>query len=315
MKIRVVSSIALLALCLATGTLAQTYPNKPIRLLVGFPPGGNADASARAVANRVTQSLRTPVVIENRGGAGGSVAAQTASRAAPDGYTLLWASPGSLTVAQLLEKNIGYDAQTAFAPVGLAFTFCNALVARPEFAASSVPELIALAIAKPGDFNYGSQGVGAAGHLSGELLQKMTGVRFTHVPYKGGNDIMAALLGGELQVAFASSTTVKGMRSRMKVLAITCPQRDPALPDVPTLSEAGVKGYDASFWFGLLVPTRTPEPIVQRLNAVLRETLGDAELMRPLQELGLIPAPSTPQEFAARIRADFAKWKDVLGAK
>jgi tripartite-type tricarboxylate transporter receptor subunit TctC len=315
MTIRVVSSFFLLALCLATGAVAQTYPNKPIRLLVGFPPGGNADASARAVANRLTQNLRTPIVIENRGGAGGSVAAQTASRAAPDGYTLLWASPGSLTVAQLLEKNIGYDAQTAFTPVGLAFTFCNALVGRPELPASTVPELIALAKAKPGAINYGTQGVGAAGHLSGELLQKMTGTRLTHVPYKGGNDIMGALLGGELQLAFASSTTVKGMRTRMKVLAVTCPQRDPGLPDIPTINEAGVKGYDASFWFGLLVPARTPEPIVQQLNAVLRETLNDADLMRPLNELGLIPTPSTPQEFAARIRADFVKWKDVLAAK
>ena len=323
MKMRILNTIALFALCLAPQALAQTsstgsgqtYPNKPIRLLVGFPPGGNADASARAVANRVTQTFRTPVVIENRGGAGGSVAAQTASRAAPDGYTLLWASPGSLTVAQLLEKNIGYDAQTAFAPVGLAFTFCNALVARPELAASTVPELIALAKAKPGAINYGSQGVGAAGHLSGELLQKMTGSRFTHVPYKGGNDIMAALLGGELQLAFASSTTVKGMRSRMKVLAVTCPQRDPGLPDIPTINEAGVKGYDASFWFGLLVPARTPEAIVQRLNAVLREALTDPELTRPLLELGLIATPSTPQDFAARIRADFAKWKDVLATR
>jgi len=136
--------------------------------------------------------------------------------------------------------------------------------------------------------------------------------RFTHVPYKGGNDIMAPLLGGELQLSFASSTVVKGMRSRMKVLAVTCPQRDPALPDMPTMSEAGVKGYDASFWFGLLAPARTSQAIAQRLNAVLRETLGDAELMRPLQELGLIPAPSTPVGFAARIRADFVKWKDVL---
>jgi tripartite-type tricarboxylate transporter receptor subunit TctC len=126
---------------------------------------------------------------------------------------------------------------------------------------------------------------------------------------------MGALQGGELQLAFASSTTVKGKRTRMKDLAVTCPQRDPGLPDIPTINEAGVKGYDASFWFGLLVPARTPEPIVQQLNAVLRETLNDADLMRPLNELGLIPTPSTPQEFAARIRADFVKWKDVLAAK
>jgi tripartite-type tricarboxylate transporter receptor subunit TctC len=315
MTIRIVSWISLLALCLASVAVAQTYPSKPIRLLVGFPPGGSADASARVVANRLTQTLRTPVVIENRGGAGGSVAAQIASRAAPDGYTVLWASVGALTVSQILEKNIGYDAQTAFAPVSVAFTFCNALAARPEFGASSVSELITLAKAKPGDINYGSQGIGSAGHLSGELLQKMAGIRFTHVPYKGGNDIMAALLGGELQLSFVASTTVKAMRSRMKILAVTCSQRDPGLPDIPTMSEAGVKGYDASFWFGLLVPARTPQAIVQRLNAVLRETLSDAELMRPLQELGLIPAPSTPQEFAARIRTDFVKWKDVLTTK
>jgi tripartite-type tricarboxylate transporter receptor subunit TctC len=309
---RIAIALALLAFLPANAAMGQTYPNKPIRVLVGFPPGGNADAGARALASRLSESLRTPIVIENRGGAGGSIAAQTAARAAPDGYTLLWASPGPLTISRILEKNIGYDAETAFAPIGLAFTFCNALVARPEFAASSVPQLIAMAKAKPGDINYGSQGIGSAGHLSGELLQRTTGIRFTHVPYKGGNEIMGALLGGELQLSFASSTTVKGMRSRMKVLAVTCPQRDPALPDVPTLSEAGVKGYDASFWFGLLAPARTPEPIVQRLNTIMRETLGDPELVRPLQELGLIAAPSTPQEFAARIRADFVKWKNTL---
>jgi tripartite-type tricarboxylate transporter receptor subunit TctC len=304
---------ALLALCAPTLAVAQAYPSKPIRLLVGFPAGGNADVSARAIATRLSQTLRTPLVVENRGGAAGSIAARTAARAAPDGYTLLWASPGALTVSQILEKNIGYDV-SAFAPVGLAVTFCNALVARPEFAASSVSELIALAKAKPGDINYGSQGIGSAGHLSAELLERMAGIRFTHVPYKGGNDIMAALLGGELQMSFASSTVVKGMRNRMKVLAVTCPQRDPALPDIPTMNEAGVKGYDASFWFGLLGPARTPQPIIQQLNTVLRAAVGDGELMRPLQELGFIPAPSTPQQFAARIRADYVKWKDVLGS-
>jgi tripartite-type tricarboxylate transporter receptor subunit TctC len=313
--IRVLALITLLNVGLASDATAQPYPSKPIRLLVGFPAGGSADASARAVANRLGPSVGTPVVIENRGGAGGSIAAQIASRAAPDGYTVLWSSPGALTISQILEKNIGYDAQTAFTPVGVAFTFCNALVARPDFAAATVSQLIALAKAKPGQVNYGSQGMGSAGHLSGELLQKMAGVQFTHVPYKGGNDIMAALLGGELQLSFVSSTTAKNMRTRMKILAVTSPQRDPALPDVPSMSEVDVKGYDASFWFGLLVPARTPQPIVQRLNAVLRETLADAELMRPLQELGLNPAPSTPQEFAARIRADFVKWKDVLATR
>ena len=292
---------------------AQPYPSKPIRLLVGFTAGGSADASARAIANRMSQALKTTIVVENRGGAGGSVAAQIASHAAPDGYTLLWSSPGALTISQILERNLGYNPQTAFAPIGLAFTFCNALVARPDFAATTVAQVIGMAKAKPGYLNFGSQGVGSAGHLSGALLQGMTGALLTHVPYKGGADILTALLGGELQLSFVSSTTAKGMRNRMKVLAVTSLNRDPSLPDVPSISEAGVKGYDASFWFGLLAPARTPPAIVQRLNALMRETLSDTELMLPLQAQGLNPAPSTPDELAARIRSDYAKWRRVIG--
>ena len=310
---RAVACLSLAALAAASaGAYAQKYPTKPIRLVVGFSAGGSADASARALATRMGQALGTTVVVENRGGAGGAVAAQIASRAAPDGYTLYWGSAGALTVSQLLEKNLGYDPQTAFAPVGLAFTFCNALVARPDFAPSSVKELVAAAKAKPGQINFGSQGVGSAGHLSGALLQNMTGIALTHVPYKGGNDVIAALMGGELSLAFASSTTVKGMRTRMKVLAVTSANRDPALPDVPSMSEAGVKGYDASFWFALLAPARTPQPVVMRLNAILRETLADADLMQPLQAQGLNPAPSAPHELAERMRTDYAKWRKVI---
>jgi tripartite-type tricarboxylate transporter receptor subunit TctC len=292
---------------------AQTYPSKPIRLLVGFTAGGSADAGARPVANRMSQALDTTIVIENRGGAGGSVAAQIVARAAPDGYTLLWSSPGALTISQILEKNLPYNAQTAFAPISLAFTFCNALVARPDFQATSIGQLIALAKAKPGQLNYGSQGVGSAGHLSGALLQSMTGISLTHVPYKGGNEILTALLGGELQLSFASSTTARAMRSRMKILAVTSLNRDPSLPDVPSMNEAGVRGYDASFWFGLLAPAGTPSAIANRLNRHLREALTDPELMSPLQEQGLNAAPSTPQEYAARIKADYEKWKKVIG--
>jgi tripartite-type tricarboxylate transporter receptor subunit TctC len=306
--------VALALAASAAGHAAETggYPTKPIRLLVGFSAGGSADASARAIATRMAQGLGTTMVVENRGGAGGSVAAQIASRAAADGYTLLWASMGALTVSPLLEKNIGYDPQTAFAPVGLAFTFCNALIARPDFGASSVQQIIAAAKAKPGLIDFGSQGVGSAGHLSGALLQSMTGISLTHVPYKGGNDVLAAVVGGELQLAFASSTTAKGMRSRVKVLAVTSLNRDPALPDVPSMSEAGVKGYDASFWFGLLAPARTPPAIVSRLNALLRETLADAALMQPLQAQGLNPAPLNAREFEQRVKDDYAKWKRVI---
>lgn len=296
----------------ACGLAADNYPAKPIRLLVGFVAGGSADGSARVVAARMGQILGTNFVIENRGGAAGVVAAQVVARAPADGYTLLWSSPGALTISQILEKNLPYDTQTAFAPIGLALTYCNALVSRPDFAASSVPQLIALAKEKPGYINYGTQGVGSAGHLSAEMLTRMTGVKLTHVPYKGGAEIITALLGNEVQLAFMSSTTAQSMRSRLRVIAVTSLNRDPALADVPSMHEAGVKGYDASFWFGLLAPVGTPAVIVNRLNRALRETLSDSKVMQPVQSQGLNPQPSTPQEYAARISADYAKWKSVL---
>ena len=296
----------------ACGLAADNYPAKPIRLLVGFVAGGSADGSARVVAARMGQILGTNFVVENRGGAAGVVAAQVVSRAPADGYTLLWSSPGALTISQILEKNLPYDTQTAFAPIGLALTYCNALVSRPDFAASSVPQLIALAKEKPGYINYGTQGVGSAGHLSAEMLTRMTGVKLTHVPYKGGAEIITALLGNEVQLAFMSSTTAQSMRSRLRVIAVTSLNRDPALADVPSMHEAGVKGYDASFWFGLLAPVGTPAVIVNRLNRALRETLSDSKVMQPVQSQGLNPQPSTPQEYAARISADYAKWKSVL---
>src|SRR3954452_17261958 len=191
----------------ACGLAADNYPAKPIRLLVGFVAGGSADGSARVVAARMGQILGTNFVIENRGGAAGVVAAQVVSRAPADGYTLLWSSPGALTISQILEKNLPYDTATAFAPVGLALTFCNAIVVRNDSPLTGIDPLIAVARQKPGELRYGTQGIGSAGHLSGEMLQSMTGAVFTHVPYKGGAEILTAVLGGELQFGIMSSTT------------------------------------------------------------------------------------------------------------
>ena len=300
---------------MSVAALAQNYPMKPIRLLVGFSAGGSADGSARSIATRMSEALGATFVIENRGGAGGSVAAQIVAKAPADGYTLLWSSPGALTISQILEKNLPYDTATAFAPIGLALTFCNAIVARNDTPLNSVQELIALAKDKPGQLRYATQGIGSAGHLSGEMLQAMTGAVFTHVPYKGGNEILTAVLGGELQFGFVSSTTAGTLRNRTKVLAVTSVRRDPSLPDVPSLHEAGVKNYDATFWFGLLAPAGTSPSIIERLNKQLRQTLTDPEVARISRSQGLNPAPSTPQEFAALIKADYAKWKKVIGAK
>jgi tripartite-type tricarboxylate transporter receptor subunit TctC len=253
------------------------------------------------------------MVIDNRGGAGGSVAAQLVAAARPDGYTLLWGSVGALTINQVLEKNLPYNTQTAFAPVGMTLTFCNALIVRNDSPIQSVAQLIARAKEKPGEINYGTQGIGSAGYLSGELMKSMTGTRFTHVPYKGASEILTAVLGGELQVSFISATAAGSLRNRIRVLAVTSANRDPSLPDVPSMSEAGIKGYDATFWYGLLAPAGTPPVIVNKLNQHLRAALADADTVKPVQAQGLNPAPTSPQEYATRIKADYEKWKKVIG--
>ncbi|HYK12560.1 MAG TPA: tripartite tricarboxylate transporter substrate binding protein [Burkholderiales bacterium] len=308
------ATATLFMLC-AMAAPAQNYPVKPIRLLVGFTAGGSADASARSIATRMSEALGATIVVENRGGAGGSIAAQIVARAPADGYTLLWSSPGALTISQIIEKNLPYNAATAFAPIGLAVTFCNALVVRNDSALTSVEQLVALAKEMPGQLRYATQGVGSAGHLSGEMLQAMTGAVLTHVPYKGGSDILTAVLGGELELGLMSSTTAGTMRSRIRILAVTSRNRDPSLPDVPSMHEAGVRNYDATFWFGLLAPAGTPSTVIDRLNQLMRATLNDPEVARSSRSQGLNPAPSTPQEFAALIKADYARWKKVIGDK
>jgi tripartite-type tricarboxylate transporter receptor subunit TctC len=293
--------------------MAADYPEKPIRLIVGFSAGGSADIGARTVAKKLGETLGTTMVIDNRGGAGGSVAAQLVAAARPDGYTLLWGSVGALTINQILEKNLPYNTQTAFAPVGMTLTFCNALIVRNDSPIQSIAQLIARANEKPGEINYGTQGIGSAGYLSGELMKSMTGTRFTHVPYKGASEILTAVLGGELQVSFISATAAGSLRNRIRVLAVTSANRDPSLPDVPSMSEAGIKGYDATFWYGLLAPTGTPPVVVNKLNQHLRAALADADTVKPVQAQGLNPAPTSPQEYAARIKADYEKWKNVIG--
>ncbi len=302
-----------IALCTLGGSVwSQTYPTKPIRLLVGFTAGGTADVAARVIAAKMAQSLGATIVVENRGGAAGSVAAQIVARAPADGYTLMLASPGALTVNRIIEKKLPYDPDTAFVPIGMAVTFCNALIARQDFPASTVAQLIALAKEKPGQLNFGSQGVGSAGFLSGQLMQQMAGIKLTHIPYKGGSDASTAVLARELELTFASATAAIAMRTRAKVLAVTSPTRDPSLPDIPTMDESGLKGYDATFWLGLAAPAKTPQPIVKRLNALLREAVSDGEVQKSLLRQGLNPAPSSPQELTARMRADYVKWKRVL---
>ncbi len=306
------ATLRMMGLAFPASVAAAAYPEKPVRLLVGFSAGGSADLSARTVAKKLGEALGTTIVIENRGGAGGSVAAQTVANARPDGYSLLWGSTGALTVIRILEKNLPYNPETAFAPIGMSLTFCNALIARNDSPLQSVAQLIALAKEKPGELNYGTQGIGSAGYLSGVLLMNMTGARFAHVPYKGASEILTAVLGGELQVSFISSTAAGTLRNRLKIFAVTSLNRNASLPDVPSMHEAGIKNYDATFWYGLLAPAGTPAPLVNALNRHLRGALANAEVIQTVQSQGLDPAPSSPQEYAARMRADYAKWKIVI---
>lgn len=299
-----------------TDVFAQGYPEKPVRLVVGFTPGGAADNSARIVSRRMGEAMRTSFLIDNRPGAGGNVAAEIVARATPDGYTLFWGSVGPLSVSAALGVKLSYDAFRDFSPIGLAVTSCNFLSARANSKFETLADVIALAKAKPGHLNYASQGLGSTGHLAGELLRNMTGIDIANVPYKGGAEVTNALLAGEVELAFVSVTTLKGVGvGRMKPLAATCARRDPGLPNVPTFIEAGVAGYDASFWYGLLAPPRLPSAVIARLNSELRAALGDKALVQLLETQGLIAAPSSPQEFANVIRTDFEKWKRTFAGR
>jgi len=296
----------------AAPVAAQNYPNRPIRLVVGFSPGGNSDVSARLVAAKMSEALGSAIVVDNRAGAAGVVAGQIVARSPADGYTLAWSSQGALVINQLIDKNPPYKVETAFAPIGRTFTFGNALIVRADFPAKTVGELVTLAKQKPGDINYGTQGVGSAGHLSAQMLQNVAKVKLTHVPYKGGSDVIASVLGGDIRVGFVATTTAANIRSKIRVLGVTSAERDPSLPDVPSMREAGLTGYDATFWFGMLAPAGTPPAIVQRLGTLLREVLTDPNIVKTTRLQGLHAAPSTPAELSALMKTELVRWREVI---
>ena len=312
------SGIAILGCaCLPAVHAAESFPrSKPIRLVVGFTPGGAADTSARTVSRRMSELLGTGFVIENRPGAGGNVAAEIVARGTPDGHTLFWGSVGPLSVSAALGVKLPYDVFRDFVPVGLAVTSCNILAARTAFKGETLGDVLTQARGRPGQLNYATQGLGSTGYLAGELLQSMTGAQLVQVPYKGGAQVMTALLGGEVELAYVSVTVIKGAgQGRIKPLAVTCGKRDPGVPNVPTFAESGVPGYDASFWYGVLAPHATSGAVIDRLNATLREALADTAIAQPLELLGLIAAASSSQEFAALIRRDYEKWKNTFARR
>ena len=304
----------------AAGVSAQAYPTKPIRIVVPFPAGGTTDVLARAAAQKLAETLGQPAVVDNRPGAGGNIGAELVAKSAPDGYTLLMGTVGTHAINPGLYPKLPYDHVKDFAPVILVAGVPNVLVINPALPVNSVPELIAYAKANPGKLNFASSGNGTSIHLSAELFKTMAGVQMTHVPYKGSAPALQDLVGGQVQLMFdnlpSSLALIKG--GKLKALAVTSSTRAAALPDVPTLAESGLPGFEASSWFGLLAPAGTPPPVIAKLNGEIAKWLATPEAKEKLLAQGANAAGGTAEEFAQFIAAETAKWQKVVkesGAK
>ncbi|HYR34794.1 MAG TPA: tripartite tricarboxylate transporter substrate binding protein [Burkholderiales bacterium] len=291
-----------------------------VRFVVGFTPGGSSDILARALATKLADSLGQPVVVENRPGAGGNLAAEVVARSAPDGNTWLLGNNAILATNHALYSHLGYDPVRDFAPVALVAIQPNILVVHPSVPAHTVAEFIAYAKARPGKLNYASTGVGVAAHLSGELFKAMAGVDMVHVPYKGAQPALTDVIAGECQLMFATSTSVIPhiKTGRLRALAVTTAQRSVALPDLPTIAEAGVPGFESITWHGVVVPAQTPAAAIERLNRAINAALAQRDLVDRLNGLGAEVAGGSPQDFAAYIAREIPKWTKVVkdsGAK
>jgi tripartite-type tricarboxylate transporter receptor subunit TctC len=301
------------ALAIPGISISQPYPAKPVRMIVTFAAGGGTDLVARAVSPKLSELLGQPVVVENRAGANGAVGADAVAKAPADGYTLCVCAAGTMVVGPHLTKQ-PFDTFRDFAPVSLLATNPFVVTVNPAVNARSVRELIELAKANPGKMNYGSSGIGGAPHLSTELFKHMTGVNMVHVAYKGLGPAMTDLLGGQIQVMLADVGVVAPhVRSgKLRGLAVTSAERSTAVPDLPTVAEAGVPGYASGTWYGVLAPAGTPAAVLARLSADIGKVLGMPEIGSALIAQGVEPAPMTPQQYASFIRAEYAKWGKVI---
>jgi|SRR5687768_13578090 tripartite-type tricarboxylate transporter receptor subunit TctC len=301
-------------LAVAVHTQAQTYPSKPVRMVVGFPAGGPSDIVARAVAQKLATGLNQAVIVENRAGAGGVIATEQVAKSPPDGYSLIHGTIGGIAVAMSLHPSRGYDTLRDLAPITQTVTVTNILIVHPSVPAKSVKDLLALARAKPGGLNYGSSGAGTVTHLAGELLKYLGKVNITHVPYKGSAPSLTALLSGEVDLSYENSLiTLPHLKSgRVKALAVTGSQRSPLLPQLPTIAEAGLPGYNASGWYGLLAPAATPKPVIARLHAEAVKALRMPDMVERLAGQGAEPIGNSPEEFTAFIRSEIDKWANLV---
>jgi tripartite-type tricarboxylate transporter receptor subunit TctC len=301
----------------AAVSMAQTYPAKAVTWIVPFPPGGGTDISARTVATKLTDKWKQSVVIENRSGAAGILGADAVAKARPDGYTLLIVNVGITSINPALYAKLPYNPDTAFTPVSLICELPFVLMASPSFPPNSVKELVAYAKANPEKVTFASSGQGGSPHLTAEIFQLATGTKMTHVPYKGGGQAMPDLMAGHVNLLFASVLESSGhiKSGKLKGLAVTHAKRSPALPDVPTLAEAGVKDAESGSWIALLAPAGTPAAIVARVGADLKEAVEAPEVKEKLIAQGAVPQASTPAELQALINADLARYGRIIRAK
>lgn len=299
---------------------AQAFPDRPIRMLVGFPPGGVTDIVGRVVAEGMARSLGQPVIVENRPGAAGNIAAQAIARAAPDGYQILLTTNASHGANPALYASPGYDAVRDFSPIALLATVTNVLVVHPSVPARSVQELVALSKARPGALNFASASTGAAGHLVGEMFKARTGADITHVPYRGAAPAQTDVTAGRVQMMFATLQTVlEPVRAgQLRALAVTSRERIPELPEVPTLAETMIPGFSADAWFALMGPAQMAPPVVERLHQAVIAAMSDATLRQRLTQQGIAVGVAGPAELARFVEAELAKWGDAVrlsGAK
>jgi tripartite-type tricarboxylate transporter receptor subunit TctC len=293
---------------------AQQYPAKPIRFLVGFPPGGTNDIVARIFAPKLSEGLGQQVVVENRGGANTAIASEILARSPADGYTVMMNAPGHATNPALIKLN--FDPIRDFSFISLLAQSQNLLVVHPSLPVKTVKELIALSKRRPGEVNYGSSGIGTTVHLSAELFQYMTGVKWVHIAYRGGGPGVVGLLSGEVSLYFGNvPTVIKHARTgKLRAIAVTGPKRSPAAPDIPTVAESGVPGYEVTTWYGLSAPAGTPRPIIDRLYREVVRAAGSPDLRERLQGLGADPGGNTPEEYAAFVKTEIDKWGKVIRA-
>jgi tripartite-type tricarboxylate transporter receptor subunit TctC len=299
---------------------AQDYPTRPITLVVGYAAGGGNDIMARIAAEKMSPVLGQQIVIENRGGAGGSIATRAVAKAAPDGYTLVLGGTGTLAINPTLYSNVGYDPRKDFAPIGLIGTSALVLVVHPSIPAHDVKELIAYAKANPGKLTYASAGVGSGIHLAAEYFRFQASIEMTHVPYKGSAPALTDLVGGHVSMYFSSLPPAIALvkEGKLRALAVTGLKRSPVFPDLPTVAEQGLPGFEAVLHYGIVAPAGTPRPIIDKLNAALREALGDAGVSGRIAMEGAEPLATTPEQYAADIDTEETKWSAIVkkaGAK